>query len=132
MHRPPSVRTVRQDINTKPFIAIWQVTRACGLVCKYCRADAQHEPHPDQSSTEEGKRLIDALSSYEKPLPLVVFVGGDPFEPAELEELTEFTSTSLTGSVEPRFCGVFFHSSGPMGNPAFAPVPIAKWPLIWP
>lgn len=89
MHRPSAVRTVRHDISTKPFIVIWEVTRACGLVCKHCRADAQHEPHPDQLTTEEGKRLLDALSSYGKPLPLVVFTGGDPFERADLEELTE-------------------------------------------
>ncbi|WP_291344381.1 TIGR04053 family radical SAM/SPASM domain-containing protein [Corynebacterium sp.] len=102
MHRPPAVRTVRHDINTKPFIVIWEVTRACGLVCKHCRADAQHEPHPDQLTTEEGKRLLDALSSYEKPLPLVVFTGGDPFERADLEELTEYgTSKGLNVSLSP-------------------------------
>ena len=107
MDRPPAVRTVRHDINTKPFIVIWEVTRACGLVCKHCRADAQHEPHPDQLTTEEDKRLLDALSSYDKPLPLVVFTGGDPFERADLEELTEYGTAkglniSLSPSVTPR------------------------------
>ena len=107
MHRPPAVRTVRHDINQKPYIVIWEVTRACGLVCKHCRADAQHELHPDQLSTEEGKRLLDALSSYEKPLPLVVFTGGDPFERADLEELTEYgtakgLNVSLSPSVTPK------------------------------
>ena len=107
MHRPPAVRTVRHDINTKPFIVIWEVTRACGLVCKHCRADAQHEPHPDQLSTEEGKRLLDALSSYERPLPLVVFTGGDPFERDDLEELVAYgtergLNVSLSPSVTPK------------------------------
>lgn len=102
MHRAPAVRTVRHDINTKPFIVIWEVTRACGLVCKHCRADAQHEPHPDQLTTEQGKRLLDALASYERPRPLVVLTGGDPFEREDLEELTEYgTSRGLNVSLSP-------------------------------
>ena len=46
MSHAPTVRTVRHDINTKPFIVIWEVTRACALVCKHCRADAQHHANP--------------------------------------------------------------------------------------
>lgn len=102
MHRHPAVRTVSHDINAKPFIVIWEVTRACALVCRHCRADAQHEPHPDQLSTEEGKRLLDALASYDAPLPLVVFTGGDPFERDDLEELTAYgTSLGLNVSLSP-------------------------------
>lgn len=98
----PVVRTVRHDINTKPFIVIWEVTRACGLVCKHCRADAQHEPNPNQLTLDEGKRLLENLASYEKPLPLVVLTGGDPFERDDLEELTRYgTSLGLNMSLSP-------------------------------
>lgn len=107
MSHRPAVRTVRHDINHKPFIVIWEVTRACGLVCRHCRADAQHEPHPDQLTTEQGRELIDQLASYERPLPLVVFTGGDPFERDDLEELVEYASSrglnvSLSPSVTPK------------------------------
>lgn len=106
-HHAPVVRTVRHDINKKPFIVIWEVTRACGLVCKHCRADAQHEPHPLQLSTTEGKTLLETLASYSKPKPLVVLTGGDPFERDDLEELVRFgtehgLNMSLSPSVTPR------------------------------
>ncbi|WBT09708.1 TIGR04053 family radical SAM/SPASM domain-containing protein [Corynebacterium sp. SCR221107] len=90
----PDVRKVRHDLGEKPFLAIWEVTRACQLVCKHCRADSQHHAAPGQLTTEEGKRLLDQLASYDLPRPIVVFSGGDPFERTDLEELTEY-GTSL-------------------------------------
>lgn len=107
MAHAPVVRTVRHDINAKPFIVIWEVTRACGLVCKHCRADAQHEPNPNQLTTEQGKQLLENLASYDKPKPLVVLTGGDPFERDDLEELTRYgtelgLNISLSPSVTPK------------------------------
>lgn len=107
MSPAPVVRTVRHDINEKPFIVIWEVTRACALVCKHCRADAQHEPNPNQLTLEEGKKLLANLASYDKPKPLVVLTGGDPFERDDLEELTRYgtelgLNISLSPSVTPK------------------------------
>lgn len=107
MKDTPIVRQVRHDINAKPFIAIWEVTRACQLVCKHCRADAQHEPAPGQLTTAEGKALLDSIATYDKPRPIVVLTGGDPFERGDLEELTEYGTSlglniSLSPSVTPR------------------------------
>ncbi|MEJ5998343.1 TIGR04053 family radical SAM/SPASM domain-containing protein [Corynebacterium sp. H130] len=107
MPHAPVVRTVRHDINAKPFIVIWEVTRACALVCKHCRADAQHEPNPNQLTLEEGKKLLENLASYDKPKPLVVLTGGDPFERDDLEELTRYgtelgLNISLSPSVTPK------------------------------
>lgn len=106
-HHAPVVRKVRHDINQKPFIVIWEVTRACALVCKHCRADAQHHPHPNQLTTEDGFALLDELASYEKPKPLVVLTGGDPFEREDLEDLVRHgteagLSVSLSPSVTPK------------------------------
>lgn len=98
----PVVREIRHDINDKPFIVIWEVTRACGLVCKHCRADAQREPHPDQLTTEQGKALLDELARYDTPRPLVVFTGGDAFERADLAELVRYgTEQGLNVSLSP-------------------------------
>ncbi len=101
-HRMPVVRTVRHDINQKPFIVIWEVTRACALVCKHCRADAQHHAAPGQLTTAEGKALLERLAAYEHPRPLVVLTGGDPFERDDLVELTAYgTSLGLSISLSP-------------------------------
>lgn len=98
----PVVRTIRHDLGSKPFIVIWEVTRACQLVCKHCRADAQHTPDPRQLSTAQGKALLDELAAYDAPLPLVVFTGGDAFERADLAELVRHgTSHGLNVSLSP-------------------------------
>ena len=41
MTRTPrtGIRQVRQDVNERPFLVIWEATRACGLVCQHCRAE---------------------------------------------------------------------------------------------
>jgi len=44
------------DTDRRPLVLIWEVTQACGLACRHCRADAKPARHPDELSTEEGKR----------------------------------------------------------------------------
>lgn len=96
------IRTLRHDVAERPFIVIWEVTRACQLVCAHCRADAQHHPHPDELTTEEGKRLLDQLASYDPPRPIVVLTGGDPFERPDLAELVAHgTAVGLHVSISP-------------------------------
>ena len=85
--RPGPVRFMRHDASERPFIVIWEVTRACQLVCTHCRADAIRARNPFELSTEEGCRLLDDLASFGAPRPLVVLTGGDPFERPDLPEL---------------------------------------------
>ena len=79
----PLVNTV--DFNQRPFIAIWEVTQACDLACVHCRASAQPKRHPLELGTEEGKALIDQISSLE--VPIFVLTGGDPIKRPDLFEL---------------------------------------------
>ena len=46
-----------------PFLVIWEVTRACDLACKHCRASAQPERNPAELTTEEGYALIEEIRS---------------------------------------------------------------------
>lgn len=42
MHQPQSkgvVRTLHHDAGERPHVLVWEVTRACQLACKHCRAD---------------------------------------------------------------------------------------------
>ncbi|MGL5406770.1 MAG: TIGR04053 family radical SAM/SPASM domain-containing protein [Propionibacteriaceae bacterium] len=101
-HTRPVVREMRHDPGERPFIVIWEVTRACALVCRHCRADAQKAGHPNQLTTEQGKKLLDELASFGTPRPLVVLTGGDPFEREDLTELTAYgTSIGLSVSLSP-------------------------------
>ncbi len=102
------IRTLRHDPGDRPFIVIWEVTRACGLVCAHCRADAIPDRHPAELTTAEGRRLLDDLAALGTPRPLVVLTGGDPFERDDLEELVAYGTSlglhmSLAPSVTPRF-----------------------------
>ena len=81
------VRFMHHDASERPFIVIWEVTRACQLVCTHCRADAIRSRNPFELSTDEGRRLLDDLASFGAPRPLVVLTGGDPFERPDLPEL---------------------------------------------
>ncbi|AGK60137.1 radical SAM protein, BA_1875 family [Archaeoglobus sulfaticallidus PM70-1] len=66
------------DIMEKPFIIFWELTRACKLACKHCRAKAQRKRHPDELNFEEVKKVIGQITEFSKPYPLVVITGGDP------------------------------------------------------
>jgi AdoMet-dependent heme synthase len=102
-----AIRKVRQDVDQRPFLVIWEATRACQLVCQHCRADSQDEPHPLQLTTSEGERLLDDIASFGAPSPMVVISGGDPFEREDLNQLLAYgrqagLSMSLAPSVTPK------------------------------
>ncbi|OYR51635.1 radical SAM/SPASM domain-containing protein [Halorubrum sp. Ea1] len=74
------------DVDRRPFVLIWEVTQACGLACRHCRADAKPERHPDELTTAEGKRLLDDAAEFGDG-QLVVLSGGDPLAREDLTEL---------------------------------------------
>ena len=53
------IRMVHADFDQAPFTIAWEVTRACAYACVHCRADAMHQRHPRELSTEEAFALID-------------------------------------------------------------------------
>lgn len=109
--RHPLVREVKHDLNDKPFIVIWEVTRACALVCQHCRAEAQHRAAPGQLTNAEGKALLDQLLSYDKPYPMLILTGGDCFERPDLVDLISYgTSRGLHISISPSVTPLFTRS----------------------
>jgi len=67
-----------------PRRVYWEVTRACDLACRHCRAEAAPEPDPTELSPEEGSRLISELAEFGSPLPHLVLTGGDPLKRSDL------------------------------------------------
>jgi len=91
----------KQDFHRSPRLVFYEVTQACGLVCKHCRARAQTHPHPDELSSRESFRLIDQLTEFPEP-PMLVLTGGDPFSRADICELIEYaTAAELKTSITP-------------------------------
>ena len=64
----------------------YEVTRACDLVCKHCRASAQELSHPEELTTEQSKALIDQIASFPRK-PNLVLTGGDPLKRADIFDL---------------------------------------------
>ena len=96
------VRLLHHDASERPFIVIWEVTRACQLVCTHCRADAIRSRSPFELTTNEGRQLLDDLASFGAPRPLVVLTGGDPFERPDLPELVAHgTGLGLSMALSP-------------------------------
>ncbi|MFW6177010.1 MAG: heme b synthase [Desulfohalobiaceae bacterium] len=63
----------------------WEVTRACNLACKHCRAEADPHPRPDELSTLEAKEFISSIPEVGRPI--VIFTGGEPLLRADIFEL---------------------------------------------
>jgi radical SAM protein len=84
----------------------WETTQACGLACRHCRAEAVSTPHPNELSHEEGKSLLRQIASFDKPLPHLVFTGGDPLRRGDLFELIdEAHRLGLTVAITPSATG---------------------------
>ncbi|WP_423751386.1 TIGR04053 family radical SAM/SPASM domain-containing protein [Salinirarus marinus] len=77
------------DTDRRPFVLVWEVTRACDLACKHCRADARPNRHPDELTTAEGKALLDEAREFGEG-QLVVLSGGDPLSRPDLFELVDY------------------------------------------
>jgi radical SAM protein len=88
------------DFDVAPFIVIWEVTRACDLACKHCRAEAVTFRNPFELSTAEGKHLLDQVRGLGNPL--FVITGGDPLKRPDIVELVEYgTSIGLRMALTP-------------------------------
>ncbi|HYB90462.1 MAG TPA: TIGR04053 family radical SAM/SPASM domain-containing protein [Candidatus Binataceae bacterium] len=87
------VRHPTYNLNERPFLVIWEVTRACDLACKHCRAEAMPVPDPRQLTTADSLKLIDQVASFGPPPPLFVLTGGDPMKRADLMDLISYASS---------------------------------------
>lgn len=66
----------------------WELTRACGLACRHCRAEAQKGRDPAELDRAEVRSVLEALAQA-KPTPVVVLTGGDPLERPDFFEILD-------------------------------------------
>ncbi|MEG1741159.1 MAG: radical SAM protein [Akkermansia sp.] len=78
------------DLNERPFLVFWEVTRACALACQHCRATAQPHAHPNELTHDEAIQLIDQLAALHPPM--LVLTGGDPMMRRDLYELIRYAA----------------------------------------
>jgi len=94
------------DFGHSPFVAFYEATRACDLVCQHCRACAQPKPHARELTTQDSRILIEQFAAFPKP-PVLVFTGGDPLKRDDIYDLVAHArrvglTVAMTPSATPR------------------------------
>jgi radical SAM protein len=78
-----------RDYSTNPALVYWEMTRACSLACRHCRAEAVSTPHEWELSHTESKSLLLQIAGFNKPLPHLILTGGDPLQRGDLYDLID-------------------------------------------
>jgi MoaA/NifB/PqqE/SkfB family radical SAM enzyme len=93
---------VALTFNRAPLRVYWEITRACSLACRHCRAEAAPEPEEGELTPQEGRALLFDIARFGDPKPKVILTGGDPLERKDLFDLIDFArSLGLGVSVSP-------------------------------
>ena len=113
----------KEDFGSSPLMFYYEITQACDLVCKHCRASAQENAAEDELPTELSLRLIDQVASFPRK-PHIVFTGGDPLKRADLFALIRYAvqkelSVALTPSATPLATRQAFEQAKEAGVQAF-------------
>jgi radical SAM protein len=94
------------DFSRNPMLVYWEMTQACGLACKHCRAEAMPTANPLELTTEQSKRFLRQLVDFGNPLPHLILTGGDPLSRKDIYELIDYANglgleVSITPSATP-------------------------------
>ena len=78
-----------RDYAQTPMNIYWEMTQACALACRHCRAEAMPASHPDQLTFEESVRFLHQIPEFGDPMPHLILTGGDPLERRDLHLLID-------------------------------------------
>src|SRR5262249_60567064 len=93
---------VARNYSRTPLIVYWEMTQACALACRHCRAEAMPRCHPNELTHEESRELLRQIASFGEPLPHLILTGGDPLQRPDLYDMIdEAQSLGLQVSITP-------------------------------
>jgi len=96
---------VAHNYSRNPMLVYWEMTQACALACRHCRAEAISTPHPGELTRAESMRLLKEIAAFDRP-PHLILTGGDPLQRADLYDLIdEAHRLGLTVSITPSATG---------------------------
>ncbi len=78
-----------RDYAQTPVNVYWEITRACALACRHCRAEAVPLADPLQLTFDEGVEFLRQIPEFGKPMPQLILTGGDPLARPDLYELID-------------------------------------------
>lgn len=104
---PHSHHTPR-DYSRTPLNVYWEMTQACALACRHCRAEAVPFAHPQELTFDEGVAFLRQILDFGDPLPQLILTGGDPLARKDLYELIDEArrlgiGVSITPAATPAF-----------------------------
>ena len=73
-----------------PFLVYWEITRACDLACRHCRAEAVAQRNPMELSTSEAKGLLEKIREFGDRTPHLVLTGGDPLKRPDFSYILDY------------------------------------------
>lgn len=76
------------DFDQAPMVVIWELTRACALACRHCRADAITKRNPQELTFDEGRQIMDQVREFGSPI--FVLTGGDPLLRPDFYDLVRY------------------------------------------
>ena len=108
LHRGGSPHHAPRDYSQTPLNVYWEMTQACALTCRHCRAEAMPGPHPMQLTLEESVEFLRQIPDFGNPLPQLILTGGDPLERKDLFPLIDEArrlgiGVSITPAATPAF-----------------------------
>jgi radical SAM protein len=89
--QPPSLTMDprRYDFARNPMLVYWEMTQACMLACRHCRAEAMPYPHPMELTPIESMGLLGQIAAFGDPLPHLILTGGDPLGRKDLFQVID-------------------------------------------
>lgn len=80
---------VARNYAERPLLVYWEMTQACRLACRHCRAEAIPTSRPCELNHTESLTLLRQIAAFGDPLPHLILTGGDPLERADLFDLID-------------------------------------------
>jgi AdoMet-dependent heme synthase len=102
----PNVNRVTHDFSRNPMLVYREMTQACGLACKHCRAEAMPNAHPLELNSADSVAFLNQLVNFGAPLPHLILTGGDPLSRKDIHQLIDHAcglglEVSITPSATP-------------------------------
>ena len=96
-----------RDYAQTPLNIYWEMTQACALACRHCRAEAVPFSDPQELTMAESLAFLQQIKDFGPPLPHLILTGGDPLERKGLFDLIDQAhalgiSISITPAATPK------------------------------
>jgi radical SAM protein len=99
-----------RDYTQTPLNIYWEMTQACGLACRHCRAEAMPEPDPRELTFEESVNFLRQIPAFGSPLPQLILTGDPLLRQGLFPLIDEARRLGIGVSITPAATGLLTYS----------------------